>query len=130
MGKKNFDFSDLRKELSSDATKENEELKESLESIKKKHDEEVSQLKEELNQYKDWTRQLSNRCFVLTKGLTCLECGCDACKYHFTEQEMNWAVNYMVKNRMPRTIETREKIFKLLSDMRAKRLNLSKWKEK
>lgn len=83
--KHNFDFSDLREAISSDATKENEELKKQIKNLKR----ELEKKEDELVYLKTQNQRICNRCAVLMgpKNVQnptyafCLRCGCDTCEY-------------------------------------------------
>lgn len=61
-----MNLEEFKKALSSDATEENKQLKKQL-----------SDLQEEYSSLKENCRALCNRCFALTKGVTCLFCCID-----------------------------------------------------
>lgn len=61
-----MNLEEFRKALSSDATEENAQLKRKL-----------SKLENENDSLKESCRVLCNRCFTLTRGVTCLFCGLD-----------------------------------------------------
>lgn len=61
-----MNLEEFRKALSSDATEENTQLKRQL-----------SELENENDSLKESCRVLCNRCFTLTRGVTCLFCGLD-----------------------------------------------------
>ena len=61
-----MNLEEFRKALSSDATEENAQLKRQL-----------SDLQNENDSLKESCRVLCNRCFSLTRGVTCLFCGLD-----------------------------------------------------
>lgn len=61
-----MNLEEFRKALSSDATEENAQLKRQL-----------SDLQTEYHSLKESCRVLCNRCFTLTRGVTCLFCGLD-----------------------------------------------------
>lgn len=61
-----MNLEEFRKALSSDATEENTQLKRQL-----------SDLQNENDSLKESCRVLCNRCFALTRGVTCLFCGLD-----------------------------------------------------
>lgn len=61
-----MNLEEFRKALSSDATEENAQLKRQL-----------SDLQNENDSLKESCRVLCNRCFTLTRGVTCLFCGLD-----------------------------------------------------
>lgn len=75
-----MNLQELREAMSSDATKENEKLKNDLKSLKKRHENEVKKLNNSCTELLDDCRALSNRCFAFTKGSMCI--WCELHKYH------------------------------------------------
>lgn len=67
----------VRKALSSDATEENAQLKRQLSDLQTEYHEKLSKLENENDSLKESCRVLCNRCFTLTRGVTCLFCGLD-----------------------------------------------------
>lgn len=63
--------------LSSDATEENAQLKRQLSDLQTEYHEKLSKLENENDSLKESCRVLCNRCFTLTRGVTCLFCGLD-----------------------------------------------------
>lgn len=115
---KGMSLEEFRNALSSDATLENEKLKAELDSIRKKSKRQIDELTEEVNKYKEWCRALGNRCFVFTHGAMCLNCGVESCEHAFSQDDIMEAVNYMTKNRMPRTEDTYKKVMDFLDKRR------------
>lgn len=72
-----MNLEELKKELSSDATEENEKLKKQLSDLQAKYHKKFSKLENENDLLKESCRALCNRCFTLTKGVTCLFCALD-----------------------------------------------------
>ena len=68
---------EFRKALSSDATEENAQLKRQLSDLQTEYHEKLSKLENENDSLKESCRVLCNRCFALTRGVTCLFCGLD-----------------------------------------------------
>lgn len=123
---KGMSMEEFRDALASDAREENEKLKADIEMIKLNSDNKIKEMQEEIDQYKDWTIKLANRCFVQTRGLICIYCEIKICPYAYTEEEMHTVAKYMAKHKMPRNEETANKINKMLINMRYKRLNEQK----
>lgn len=72
-----MNLEEFRKALSSDATEENAQLKRQLSDIQTECHEKLSKLENENVSLKESCRVLCNRCFTLTRGVTCLFCGLD-----------------------------------------------------
>lgn len=70
-----MNLEEFRKALSSDATEENAQLKRQLSDLQTEYHEKLSKL--ENDSLKESCRALCNRCFTLTRGVTCLFCGLD-----------------------------------------------------
>lgn len=75
--KRNMNLEEFRKALSSDATEENAQLKRQLSDLQTEYHEKLSKLENENDSLKESCRVLCNRCFTLTRGVTCLFCGLD-----------------------------------------------------
>lgn len=75
--KRNMNLEEFRKALSSDATEENAQLKRQLSDLQAEYHEKLSKLENENDSLKESCRVLCNRCFTLTRGVTCLFCGLD-----------------------------------------------------
>ena len=75
--KRNMNLEEFRKTLSSDATEENAQLKRQLSDLQTEYHEKLSKLENENDSLKESCRVLCNRCFTLTRGVTCLFCGLD-----------------------------------------------------
>lgn len=73
--KRNINLEEFRKALSSDATEENAQLKRQLSDLQTEYHEKLSKLENENDSLKESCRVLCNRCFTLTRGVTCLFCG-------------------------------------------------------
>lgn len=69
-----MNLNELREAMASDATKENAELKKKLKSLQKRYDRETRELHEKIEALMDDCRALGNRCFVYTRGATCMFC--------------------------------------------------------
>lgn len=67
-----MNLEEFRKALSSDATEENTQLKRQLSDLQTEYHEKLSKLKNENDSLKESCRVLCNRCFTLTRGVTCL----------------------------------------------------------
>lgn len=74
---RNMNLEEFRKALSSDATEENAQLKRQLSDLQTEYHEKLSKLENENDSLKESCRVLCNRCFTLTRGVTCLFCGLD-----------------------------------------------------
>lgn len=72
-----MNLEEFRKALSSDATEENAQLKRQLSGLQTEYHEKLSKLENENDSLKESCRVLCNRCFTLTRGVTCLFCGLD-----------------------------------------------------
>ena len=82
-----MNLEEFRKALSSDATEEEEfiykkgqtlqnaQLKRQLSDLQTEYHEKLSKLENENDSLKESCRVLCNRCFTLTRGVTCLFCG-------------------------------------------------------
>ena len=70
-----MNLEEFRKALSSDATEENAQLKRQLSDLQTEYHEKLSKLENENDSLKESCRVLCNRCFTLTRGVTCLFCG-------------------------------------------------------
>lgn len=70
-----MNLEEFRKALSSDATEENTQLKRQLSDPQTEYHEKLSKLENENDSLKESCRVLCNRCFTLTRGVTCLFCG-------------------------------------------------------
>lgn len=69
-----MNLEEFRKALSSDATEENAQLKRQLSDLQTEYHEKLSKLENENDSLKESCRVLCNRCFTLTRGVTCLFC--------------------------------------------------------
>lgn len=99
---KGMNMEEFRKALSSDAREENEKLKKELEELKASSSKEIQELKEELELHKKWCTNLSNRCYVLTKGSMCIYCQIEACKYYKEfHMKLDIMAEYMDKHKLP-----------------------------
>lgn len=117
---KGMSLEEFRNALSSDATIENENLKTELEKLKKSSSDKVEKLQNDLEQYKDWHKQLCNRCFVQTQGILCISCGIE-CEHAYTYDDLEAVSRYMRKNNLPRTPETYQKANDFLRRRRSNR---------
>lgn len=75
-----MNLEEFKKALSSDATEENKQLKKQLSDLQEEYSKKLSNLKSENDSLKESCLALCNRCFALTKGITCrfcvLDCSC------------------------------------------------------
>lgn len=72
-----MNLEEFKKALSSDATEENKQLKKQLSDLQEEYSKKLSNLKSENDFLKESCRALCNRCFALTKGITCKFCALD-----------------------------------------------------
>lgn len=72
-----MNLEEFKKALSSDATEENKQLKKQLSDLQEEYSKKLSNLKSENDSIKESCRALCNRCFALTKGVTCQFCMLD-----------------------------------------------------
>ena len=72
-----MNIAELRKALSSDATEENVHLKRQLEILQTEYHEKLSKLENENDSLKKVASCLCNRCFAITRGITCSFCCID-----------------------------------------------------
>lgn len=117
---KGMSLEEFRDALSSDATIENDRLKIELSELKKSTSKKIKDLENEIEQYKEWHRQLCNRCFVQTRGIICISCGIE-CEHGYTYDDLEAASRYMRKNKLLRTPETYQKVNDFLRQRREKR---------
>lgn len=75
-----MNLNELREAMASDATKENEELKREIESLKKRYHEDTVYLRSCYAAQLEELRALANRCWALTHGTMCCFCGLDVFK--------------------------------------------------
>lgn len=69
-----MNLNELREAMASDATKENEELKRELASLKKKYRKDTEHLRSCGNAQLEDMKALANRCWVLSGGELCILC--------------------------------------------------------
>ena len=72
-----MNLEEFKKALSSDATEENKQLKKQLSELQEEYGKKLSNLKSENESLKESCQALCNRCFALTKGVTCQFCMLD-----------------------------------------------------
>lgn len=75
-----MNLDEFREAMASDATKENEELKRELASLKKKYRKDTEHLRNRCAAQLEDIKALANRCWALTCGTMCCFCGLDAFK--------------------------------------------------
>ena len=124
MGRGGMNLSEFREALASDATIENEHLKKELETLKKSSSEKIQELEEELDEAKKHRTFLSNRCYVLTKGMMCLNCNMSYpdCKYALTYEDEEAIGNFIRKNKLNRnSVTDHMKVVEFLQKRRAKK---------
>lgn len=92
---------DFKNALSSDATKENEELKKENLKLRNKlkciQKNEIPKLNESIESYKNHCKALGNRCFIFTGGTFCNHCMVDCCEHSITGADMEAVAEYMMK---------------------------------
>lgn len=125
---KGMSLEEFKAALSSDATVENEKLKAELNELKEKSEAEITELREEIKQYKQWCRQLGERCFVQTGGVMCVSCDVECCDFALTSEDWEAVAKYTQKNKLPRTPETYEKVIKFICDRRSKKQSIKGYK--
>ena len=69
-----MNLNELREAMASDATKENEQLKRDLESLKKRYHKDTEHLRHCYNAQLEDMKALANRCWVLSGGRMCIFC--------------------------------------------------------
>lgn len=122
-----MNLSQLKEALSSDATIENESLKKELDELKKSSAMKIRELEEELGEIKDQRYHLCNRCYVLTKGMMCLNCsiGYPDCKYALTYEDEEAIGHFIRKNKLNRnSVSDYEKVVEFVQKRRAKKFGL------
>ena len=75
-----MNLDELREAMASDATKENEELKRELASLKKKYRKDTEHLRNRCAAQLEDIKALANRCWALTRGTMCCFCRLDVFK--------------------------------------------------
>lgn len=102
---KGMSMEEFRNALSSEATVENEKLKETISKL----EEENTSLKSNINELNETIKNqeadiniLSNRCMVQTKGLLCLFCKINQCQFHLTIDDYEKISEYTRKNNLHR----------------------------
>ena len=70
-----MNLNELREAMASDATKENEELKREIESLKKRYHKDTVYLRSCCRAQLEDLEALANRCWALTHGTMCCFCG-------------------------------------------------------
>ena len=84
-----MNLEEFKKAMETDATIENEQLKMELSEQKKAYERELEYLRSKNSALADDCRGLSNRCYVLTKGMMCVYCVLDgyACEHALSYKE-------------------------------------------
>lgn len=72
-----MNLEELRQAMASDATKENEKLKNEVKLLRKQLHESTDRYEERINHLTRDFRALTNRCWTLTLGSMCCFCGLD-----------------------------------------------------
>lgn len=75
-----MNLNELREAMASDATKENEELKRDLASLKERYHKDTEYLRSCCSAQLEDIKALANRCWALTHGTMCCFCGLDVFK--------------------------------------------------
>lgn len=75
-----MNLNELREAMASDATKENEELKRDLASLRNRYHKDTEYLRSCCNAQLEDLKALANRCWALTRGTMCCFCGLDVFK--------------------------------------------------
>ena len=122
-----MNLSEFREALSSDASKENESLKHELESLKTTSSKRIKKLEEELDEVKKQRTFLSNRCYVLTKGMMCLNCNISYpdCKYALTYEDEEAIGRFIRKNNLNRnSVTDHMKVVEFIQKRRAKKFGV------
>ena len=117
---KGMSLEEFRNALSSDATVENENLKMEFGKLKKSSSDKIEKLQSDLEQYKEWHKQLCNRCFVQTQGILCISCEIE-CEHAYTYDDLEAVSRYMRKNNLQRTPETYKKANDFLINRKSKK---------
>lgn len=120
-----MDLSQFKEALSSEATVENENLKKELETLKEESSEKIKDLEEELEYVKKQRAHLSNRCYVLTKGMMCLNCNISYpdCKYALTYEDEEAIGRFIRKNHLNRnSVTDHMKVVEFIQKRRANRM--------
>lgn len=99
-----MNLEEFRKALSSDATEENGRLKKQLSDLQTEYHENLSKLESENDSLKESCRVLCNRCFALTKGVTCLFCGLDYPCPHMPGFEEQAAMAHKLRKEIERDV--------------------------
>lgn len=122
-----MDLSQFREALASDASIENESLKKELADLKTSSSEKIKELEEELEEVKKHRTFLSNRCYVLTKGMMCLNCNISYpdCKYAITAEDEEVMCHFIRKNKINKDdYNDYLKVIEFLQRRRSKRFGM------
>ena len=78
-----MNLDELRQDMASDATVENERLKRDIADVEKRYHEMFAEYTDRIRRLNSDCRALSNRCFTLTHGAMCVFCELSdyRCKY-------------------------------------------------
>ena len=117
---KGMSLEEFRDALSSDATIENDRLKMELSQLRESNSKKIEDLENEIEQYKEWHKQLCNRCFAQTRGMLYISCEIE-CEHGYTYDDLEAASRYMRKNKLPRTPGTYQRVNGFLWQRRNKR---------
>lgn len=75
-----MNLDELREAMASDATKENEELRREIASLKGRYHKDTAYLRSCCSAQLEDLKALANRCWALTRGTMCCFCGLDVFK--------------------------------------------------
>lgn len=98
-----MNIAEFRKALSSDATEENVQLKRQLEILQTEYHEKLSKLENENDSLKKVADCLCNRCFAITRGITCAFCCIDYPCPHMPSFEEQEAIGRKLRKEIEKT---------------------------
>lgn len=116
---------EFREELASDATIENEKLKEEIRKLKKElkaaredRRESAERKNQEIDGLREDLKFLINRCYALTRGGMCVFCGIHRCEHCLKPGEAQRAANECNNGRLPMDDEGKEKLMLYIMEKR------------